>query len=105
MKDKVFSIRFAAVDDVSTILKFIKELASYEKLENEVVATEEILKEWIFEKKKAEVLIALEDDVPIGYALFFHNFSTFLGKAGIYLEDLYIRESFRGLGYGKRLLK
>ena len=105
MKDKVFSIRFATIDDVSTILKFIKELASYEKLENEVVATEEILKEWIFEKKKAEVLIALEDDVPIGYALFFHNFSTFLGKAGIYLEDLYIRESFRGLGYGKRLLK
>ena len=102
MKDKVFSIRFAAIDDVSTILKFIKELASYEKLENEVVATEEILKEWIFEKKKAEVLIALEDDIPIGYALFFHNFSTFLGKAGIYLEDLYIRESFRGLGYGKR---
>ena len=91
MKDKVFSIRFATIDDVSTILKFIKELASYEKLENEVVATEEILKEWIFEKKKAEVLIALEDDVPIGYALFFHNFSTFLGKAGIYLEDLYIR--------------
>ena len=85
MKDKVFSIRFAAVDDVSTILKLIKELASYEKLEDEVVATEEILKEWIFEKKKAEVLIALEDDAPIGYALFFHNFSTFLGKAGIYL--------------------
>lgn len=105
MKDKIFSIRFAAVDDVSTILKLIKELASYEKLENEVVATEEILKEWIFEKKKAEVLIALEDDVPIGYALFFHNFSTFLGKAGIYLEDLYIMESFRGLGYGKKLLK
>ena len=61
MKDKIFSIRFAAVDDVSTILKLIKELASYEKLEDEVVATEEILKEWIFEKKKAEVLIALED--------------------------------------------
>lgn len=105
MKDKVFNIRFANIEDVSTILKFIRELASYEKLENEVVATEDILKEWIFEKKKAEVLIALEDDVPIGYALFFHNFSTFLGKAGIYLEDLYIRESFRGLGYGKRLLK
>ena len=104
-KDKKFSIRFAEVKDIPAILKFIKELAVYEKLEHEVTATEDILKEWIFEKKKAEVLIALEDDVEIGYALFFHNFSTFLGKAGIYLEDLYISPNYRGLGYGKSLLK
>ena len=105
MSDKKFSIRFAEVKDIPTILRFIKELAAYEKLEHEVTATEEILKEWIFEKKKAEVLIALEDDVEVGYALFFHNFSTFLGKAGIYLEDLYISPNYRGLGYGKSLLK
>ena len=103
--DKKFSIRFAEVNDIPAILKFIKELAVYEKLEHEVTATEDILKEWIFEKKKAEVLIALEDDVEVGYALFFHNFSTFLGKAGIYLEDLYISPNYRGLGYGKSLLK
>ena len=104
-KEKKFSIRFAEVKDIPTILRFIKELAAYEKLEHEVTATEDILKEWIFEKKKSEVLIALEDDVEIGYALFFHNFSTFLGKAGIYLEDLYISPNYRGLGYGKSLLK
>ena len=108
MSDKInnnFSVRFASTNDIPTILKFIRELAAYEKLENEVTATEDILKEWIFEKKKSEVLIALEDDVEIGYALFFHNFSTFLGKAGIYLEDLYISPNYRGLGYGKSLLK
>ncbi|WP_028329819.1 GNAT family N-acetyltransferase [Brachyspira alvinipulli] len=104
-KDKKFSIRFAELKDIPTILRFIKELAAYEKLEHEVTATEDILKEWIFEKEKAEVLIALEDDAEIGYALFFHNFSTFLGKAGIYLEDLYISPNYRGLGYGKSLLK
>lgn len=105
MSDKKFSIRFAEVKDIPTILRFIKELAAYEKLEHEVTATEEILKECIFEKNKAEVLIAFENDIEIGYALFFHNFSTFLGKAGIYLEDLYISPNYRGLGYGKSLLK
>ncbi|OEJ13155.1 GNAT family N-acetyltransferase [Brachyspira hampsonii] len=105
MSDKKFDIRFAVSEDVGVILKFIKELACYEKLEHEVTATEDILKEWIFEKKKCEVLIALENNIEIGYALFFHNFSTFLGKAGIYLEDLYITPDYRGLGYGKRLLK
>ena len=104
-KEKKFSIRFAEIKDIPTILRFIKELAAYEKLEHEVTATEEILKEWIFEKKKAEVLISYENDIEIGYALFFHNFSTFLGKAGIYLEDLYISPNYRGLGYGKSLLK
>ncbi|MEI0445948.1 GNAT family N-acetyltransferase [Brachyspira intermedia] len=105
MSDKKFDIRFATVEDCALILKFIKELARYEKLEHEVTATEEILKEWIFEKKKCEVLIASENNIEIGYALFFHNFSTFLGKAGVYLEDLYINPDYRGLGYGKKLLK
>ena len=108
MSDKInnnFSVRFASTNDIPTILKFIRELAAYEKLENEVTATEDILKEWIFEKNKCEVLIALENNIEIGYALFFHNFSTFLGKAGIYLEDLYITPNCRGFGYGKKLLK
>ena len=105
MSDNKFSIRFTDVNDIPTILRFIKELASYEKLEHEVTATEDILKEWIFEKKKCEVLIALYDNSEIGYALFFHNFSTFLGKSGVYLEDLYITPNYRGFGYGKRLLK
>ena len=100
-----FSVRFAGESDVPTILFFIRELAIYEKLENEVVATEEILHEWIFEKKKAEVLLAQEDGKPVGFALFFHNFSTFLGRAGIYLEDLFVMKEYRGRGYGKALLK
>lgn len=97
--------RFAEEKDTALILRFIKELAEYEKMINEVVATEELLKEWIFEKNKAEVIFALEDGVEIGFALFFHNFSTFLGRAGIYLEDLYVRPEYRGKGYGKGLLK
>ena len=72
---------------------------------DEVVATEELLKEWLFEKKKAEVIFALEDGVEVGFALFFHNFSTFLGRAGIYLEDLFVKPEYRGKGYGKSLLK
>ena len=80
--------RFAEKSDTALILQFIRELAEYEKMLSEVVATEELLKEWIFEKHKAEVIFALEDGVEVGFALFFHNFSTFLGRAGIYLEDL-----------------
>jgi len=71
---------------------------------DEVETTEELLREWLFEKEKAEVIFALEDDVEVGFALFFHNFSTFVGKAGIYLEDLYVKPEFRGRGYGKALL-
>ena len=97
--------RFAEENDVSLILHFIKELAKYEEMLDEVVATEEILKEWIFDKKKAEVIFALEDGVEVGFALFFHNFSTFLGRSGIYLEDLYVKPEFRRKGYGKALLK
>lgn len=100
-----FTVRFAEEKDVARILFFIRELAAYEKMSDEVVATEELLREWIFEKKKAEVLFAQEDGKEIGFALFFHNFSTFLGRAGIYLEDLYVMEEYRGRGYGKALLR
>ena len=97
--------RFAQKEDVPLILKFIYDLAQYEKLEKEVVATEALLEEWIFEKGKAEVIFVMEEEKEVGVALFFHNFSTFLGRAGIYLEDLYVMPEYRGRGYGKALLK
>jgi len=97
-------IRYAKRTDCALILSLIKELAAYEKLESEVVATEAILEEWMFEKQKAEALIGEEDGRPVGFALFFHNFSTFLGRAGLYLEDLYIRPEYRKKGYGKAFL-
>jgi len=97
--------RFAEEKDTGLILYFIKELAKYEKMLDDVVATEEILREWIFEKGKAEVIFALEDGAEVGFALFFHNFSTFLGRSGLYLEDLFVKPEFRGKGYGKALLK
>ncbi len=97
--------RFANIEDTEKILFFIKALADYEKMSNDVVATQELLKEWIFEKKKAEVIFALEDGKEVGFALFFHNFSTFLGRAGLYLEDLFVLPEYRGKGYGKGLLK
>lgn len=97
--------RFANEKDVTVILDFIKELAEYENLSDQVVADEDLLREWIFEKNKAEVLFALKDGKEVGFALFFHNFSTFLGRAGIYLEDLYVKPEFRGCGYGKGLIK
>ena len=100
-----FSFRYAEETDAALILRFIRELADYEKMLDEVIATEELLKEWIFEKKKAEVIFALEDGAEVGFALFFHNFSTFLGRAGIYLEDLYVSPQYRGKGYGKGLLR
>jgi len=102
-KDK-FTIRFAEEKDVKLILDFIKELADYEQLLHEVVATEEILMDSLFVRKAAEVIIGEYDGEPVGFALFFHNFSTFLGRPGIYLEDLYIRPEMRGRGYGKTLL-
>lgn len=97
--------RFADENDLSLILHFIKELATYEKMLDEVVADENLLREWIFEKKKAEVIFALEGEKEVGFALFFHNFSTFLGRAGIYLEDLFVMPEYRGKGYGKGLIK
>ncbi|MBR0370629.1 MAG: GNAT family N-acetyltransferase [Methanobrevibacter sp.] len=100
-----FSFRFAEEKDRGLILEFIRELADYEKMLDEVVAREEVLREWIFNKKTAEVIFVMEDSVEVGFALFFHNFSTFLGKAGIYLEDLYVKPEYRGKGYGKALIK
>ena len=96
--------RFAERKDAALILEFIKALAEYEKLSDEVVATPETLEEWIFDRQKAEVIFALEDGVEVGFALFFHNFSTFLGRAGLYLEDLFVKPVYRGRGYGKGLL-
>lgn len=99
------NFRYANENDTALILQFIKELADYEKMSDNVIATEELLKEWIFEKKKAEVIFALEENSEVGFALFFHNFSTFLGRAGVYLEDLYVKPAYRGKGYGKGLIK
>ncbi|MDR7870786.1 MAG: GNAT family N-acetyltransferase [Tissierellaceae bacterium] len=99
-----FKLRFAEIKDVSLILDFIKELADYEKMLDEVVATEEDLVESIFERKIAEVIIGEYKNEPVAFALFFHNFSTFLGKPGIYLEDLYVKPEMRGKGMGKIIL-
>ena len=97
--------RYAERTDIPLILRFVKELAAYEKLSDEGIADEKTMEEWIFDRQKAEVIFALEDGKEVGFALFFHNFSTFLGRAGIYLEDLYVREEYRGRGYGKAILK
>lgn len=99
------NFRFATINDVDKILEFIKELAEYEKMSDQVVADADLLRKWIFEEKKAEVIFALEDEKEVGFALFFHNFSTFLGKSGLYLEDLFVKPQYRGNGYGKGLLK
>ena len=99
------NFRFAKREDCDLILYFIKELALYEKMLDEVVADEKILEEWIFDKQKVEVVFVMENEKEVGFALFFHNFSTFLGRAGIYLEDLFVLPEFRKRGYGKALLK
>lgn len=99
------TFRNAERKDTLLILQFIKELADYEKMQNEVVADEATLETWIFDKQKAEVIFAVEDGKEVGFALFFHNFSTFLGRAGIYLEDLYVKPECRRKGYGIALLK
>lgn len=90
--------------DTAEILDFIRQLAEYEHMSDQVVADEATLEHWIFDEKKAEVLFVEEDGVKVGFALFFHNFSTFLGRAGIYLEDLFVKPEYRGKGYGKGLL-
>ena len=97
--------RYAERKDVGLILQFVRDLASYEKMLDQVVATEGILNEWLFDKQKAEVVFAVEDGTEVGFALFFHNFSTFLGRSGIYLEDLFVKPEYRGRGYGKAILK
>ena len=100
-----YSFRYAEKKDSGLILSFIKGLAEYEKMSDQVVATEDLLSEWIFEKKKAEVMFVCAEGKEVGFALFFHNFSTFLGRAGIYLEDLFVLPGYRGRGCGKALLK
>ncbi len=99
------TFRYAKRTDSALILRFIKALAEYEKMLDEVIADESAIEEWIFDKQKAEVIFAIADGREVGFALFFHNFSTFLGRAGIYLEDLFVFPEYRGKGYGKALLK
>lgn len=100
-----FEIRPATIDDVPVIYTFIKGLAEYEKLAHEVVASEEILRQTLFgQRPYAEVVIAYYRQQPVGFALFFHNFSTFLGRPGIYLEDLFVQPEFRSKGFGRKLL-
>ncbi len=100
-----FHIRAASADDAPVILAFIKKLAAYEKLAHVVVATEELLRETLFgERPTAEVALGYLEDKPVGFVLFFHNFSTFLGLPGIYIEDLFVEESYRGRGFGRALL-
>lgn len=98
-------IRYAQENDLALILSFINGIAEYEKMKDEVVNNEELLREWLFEKRLAEVIFAMEDEKEVGFALFFHNYSTFVGRAGLYLEDLFVWPEYRGKGYGKALLK
>ena len=105
MSATAVGFRYAERKDVALILQWIKELADYEKMLDQVVADEATLEEWIFDKQKAEVIFAMEEGEEVGFALFFHNFSTFLGRAGLYLEDLYVRPEYRGKGYGKAILE
>ena len=100
-----FEIRKAGMNDVPLVLEFIRKLADYEKMSNEVIATEKLLDRYLFgEEKAAEVVIGYYRGSPIGFALYFNNFSTFLGRPGIYLEDLFVLEEHRGKGFGKVLL-
>ena len=103
--ERELTFRFAGKEDVETILFFIRELAEYEHLAGEVVATEALLREWIFEKGRAEVIFAMAEGREVGFALFFHNFSTFLGRSGLYLEDLFVLPQYRGRGYGRAILE
>ena len=99
------TFRNATESDCGLILSFIRELAEYEKMLPDVVATEELLEQWIFRQHRAEVIFALEDGLEVGFALFFHNFSTFVGRGGLYLEDVFVKPAYRGRGYGKALLQ
>ncbi len=101
----MFTIRAATPADTGLVLTFIRDLAEYEKMIDQVVATEELLHEWLFERHAAEVILGEEDGAAVAFALYFHNFSTFLGRAGLYLEDLFVRPDYRGKGYGKAMLR
>ena len=99
------TFRMANEQDTALILTFIRALAEYEHMSDQVVATEESLREWLFVKQTAEAFFILEGEQEVGFALYFHNFSTFLGKGGIYLEDLFVLPEHRGKGYGKAILQ
>ncbi len=102
---KKLEIRSATREDLPIILQLIRDLATYERAPNDVVATEEVLGEVLFgEKPSAEVRLAFEGEDPVGFAVFFHNFSTWLGRPGLYLEDLFVKPEYRGKGYGRALL-
>lgn len=96
-------IRKATREDVPLILDFIHGIARYEKMEDDVQVTEDMLRDWVFDRQIAEVVFAMEDDQEVGFVLYFHKYSTFVGKAGLYIEDLYVKPEFRGKGYGKAL--
>ena len=98
------SFRNAERGDAALLLRFIRALADYEHMLDQVVATEDVLVDWLFEKHVAEAFFALEDGAEVGFALYFHNFSTFLGRGGIYLEDLFVLPEHRGKGFGKAIL-
>jgi GNAT superfamily N-acetyltransferase len=105
MKTENFAIRLATAADVPIILELIRALATYERAPNDVTATEDGLSKVLFgEKPAAEVLLAFENETAVGFAVFFHNFSTWLGRPGLYLEDLFVRPEDRGKGYGRALL-
>lgn len=95
----------ATIDEVPLVLSYIQQIAAYEKMSDAVVATEDLLREWIFEKEVASVFFVVYEKQVVGFALYFYNFSTFVGKAGLYLEDVYIKPEFRGKGLGKAVLK
>lgn len=96
--------REATEKDIGLVLDFIKAIAEYEKMLDQVVATEELIREYVFEKKRAEVIFVLEDGKEVGFALYFYNFSTFMGRSGLYLEDVFVKPEYRGRGYGKGLI-
>jgi GNAT superfamily N-acetyltransferase len=103
MTERTF--RFAVREDADLILSFIKGIAEYENMSDEVVNSKELIEEWVFDKQAAEVLFVMEDGKEVGFALFFHNYSTFVGRSGLYLEDLFVFPQYRGRGHGKALLE
>lgn len=100
-----FSLRETTEKDIALIIDFIKEIATYEKLLDQVTVNEERIKKFVFDKRRAEILIAEFDDKPIGYVVYFYNFSTFTGTSGLYLEDIYFSTAYRGRGFGKEVFK